>query len=257
VRWDLLAVDRSGIGAVLEQPYALLLAGALVGFGSSYVLELVKARMAPTRRLAWDVQVDTRPDPADVQVTYRGQQVDEPVFIRYRVTNIGSLVVRNQLVRFAVASGARLIDAFVAPATRPENDVSDVTAADNCPGERAYRIGYLEPGESVEFVMVGGGGRAADWTGVHGKNEEHDDVVFQRQDPARITADATQLAPFLTLFGLFAISVLLTVALGQFADLAVVPALLAVFFGVMALPRLGPAMRTVANVIVRDRRRPT
>jgi len=197
----------------------LVVVAALLGFSSGYLLELYKGRKAPRKILSWDLKIEEpkliyRAANADrLKMIYNGRSVDRLVSIRYAVTNTGNTRIKDQYLRFDFPSGAEILEKDYDPLPPPEMGVVDVTGEDpRYPGLR-YKIGHLEPGQSVAFFFTANGGEWTDWKRVVPHNEEGD-VHYQQRDVSPRRDDQEHIAPFL--FGITALVVLTLLALALY-----------------------------------------
>lgn len=186
---------------------------ALLGFVSGYLLEIIKTRRGPKTLLAWDLEVE-QPElnygakRADrVKISYRGREVDRLVNVRYTITNAGNTSIKNQSVRFDIPEGAKILQRELDPIPEPELGVRDITDEDPAFAGPRYKIGQLDPGDSVSFAFAADGGAWRAWKGAKLHNEEAD-VVYRRRDVALQRDDQTHVGPFL--FGLAAILIVTT-----------------------------------------------
>jgi len=188
----------------------LVVLAALLGFVSAYILEVVKSRRTPRRVLSWDVNIDEPQlrsralGPDRLRVSYLGSEVARIVTIRYTIANTGTLAVKNQLVRFRIPSDAKLLEREVDPAPEPELGVEDLTDKDPRFTGPRYKVGRLDPGQSVSIFLVADGGSWHPWQAavLHNDDEE---VTFRRREVSQRRDQGASLAIFL--FSLLALLV--------------------------------------------------
>ncbi|MFD6661322.1 hypothetical protein ACIODS_32865 [Micromonospora chalcea] len=193
----------------------LAVVAALLGFIGGYAIELVKSRRGPRTILSWDLKIEEpsltygAPQSDRIKVSYLGREVDRLVSVRCAVTNTGNLPIKSQFIRFAVPQDAEILRRETDPLPEPEMGVADLTGEDPAyPGPR-YRIGHLDPGESVSFIIAADGGSWRDWNGVVLRNDENS-VTYQRRDVAQRRDDQAHLGSFL--FGIAAIFIITALA---------------------------------------------
>ncbi|EEP75305.1 hypothetical protein MCAG_05632 [Micromonospora sp. ATCC 39149] len=209
----LLAATSEGSADWSSSKLIIPVVAALLGFVSGYLLEIVKSKRGSRTVLAWDLKIE-QPELSygatqaeRIKISYRGREVDRLITVRYTVTNTGNTSIKNQLVRFAFPQDAQILQQELDPRPEPEMGVRDITDEDpNFVGPR-YKIGHLDPGDSVGFAFAADGGTWHSWGGAKLRNEETD-VVYQRRDVALNRDDQMHVAPFL--FGLAAILIITT-----------------------------------------------
>lgn len=197
----------------------LVVVAALLGFMSGYLLELYKGRKTPRRVLSWDLKIEEpkliyRAANADrLKMSYNGRSVDRLVSVRYAVTNTGNTTIKDQYLRFDFPIGAEILEKDYDPAPPPEMGVADVTGEDPRYSGLRYKVGHLEPGQSVTFFFTANAGEWSDWKGVVPHNEEGG-VHYQQRDVSQRRDDQEHIAPFL--FGITALVVVTLLALALF-----------------------------------------
>lgn len=250
-----LAETHSTVGDIFANRYIFLLIGALVGFFSSYLMELIKARRLPKKELTWDLGTKAwRLDQEDgagkvVQVAYRGQAVDNLVTRTLRFTNTGNTTIRNQLLRLELPESAKLLDIQCSPTPPPEFEVEDITESEQSSSGRSYKVGQLDPSQCVSFVINADGGDWTGWSGVHLKNREQE-VKYQERAAARARADQEHVAPFVILLTLFVMDMILSIG---FADLIFNAAveLIGIILGLLVLRHLSATARVISSALTR------
>ncbi|MFR9778111.1 hypothetical protein ACL02O_18915 [Micromonospora sp. MS34] len=234
---------------------ALTVIGAIIGVLGAYLVERLKARREPMRRLSWDVEVEralieVQPDiRSHVKILYHGQPVEDLTHVRCRVTNTGNRVVKHHDLRFTFPAGARLLEAYLAPAPEPELGVTLVGESHEPRAERRYRIAHLERGESVTYNFVTAGGDFRDWR-PRSHNDEGD-VAFQRRGVEVARADEEHVTPFLLILVIYYLAGALvrTAPFGYFTDLLMLTVHLAAI--VALAPHLLPMIRVVQRLLTR------
>lgn len=204
-------------GSLTEKILLLIagaVAGALLGFLSTYALDRIKARREPTKRLSWDASmrralIDVSDDiKSKVRFLYEGTQVTALTHVRCTVTNTGNQVVKDHVLRFPFPTEVTVLEHYLDPVPQPELDVARID--DSAEGHCRYRIGHLERNEAVVFNFVTAGGELGDWQ-PHSRNPEGG-VDFQRRDVTGLKQDQDHLYPFF-------LTLLLLVTLPAAADL--------------------------------------
>jgi hypothetical protein len=139
----------------------LALVGALLGFLASYVLDRMKRRREPRKRISYDLIVgagmaSVPPELAEkVAVTFAGDRVDGQLYeVRARVTNTGNQVVKKQYLRFSFPEKSTVLDTYLVESAPPEFGVQDAPLENQDPSDFRWLIGHIEKGESVEFGML-------------------------------------------------------------------------------------------------------
>lgn len=198
-----LAAGGSNVNDLLSNRLILVIVGAILGFISAYVMEVIKGRRAPRKVLSWDLVID---EPklvhgaasADrLKMSYAGRAVDHLASIRYAVTNTGNSTIKNQYLRIAPPVGVSILEKGLDPTPKPEIGAEEVADKRMPKGNLRYRITHLEPTESVSFYFVAEGGDWRGWEDVVLHNDDGD-VVYQRRGAAQQTDDKKHVAPFLT-----------------------------------------------------------
>lgn len=237
---------------------AAIITGLLAYF-TGVRLEARKNRKT-LKQLSWDMDVDSRlVEVKDelkerVQVYYGSEGVENLTTVVFRVTNTGGAPVFNEFIRFAFPERARMLEVALDPEPAPELDVSEVTDADVPSGNRRFRIGQLEPGQSVDFRFVSDGGDWAGWTGIYPKNEQGG-VAFQRRVISRVRADQEHVRPFVIQVALLIIAQLVfSLSSGLFIDDLVQFCRIAVTLLIagLMLPHLLPVARILERIAVRN-----
>ncbi|TDD08583.1 hypothetical protein E1181_06435 [Saccharopolyspora terrae] len=237
--------------------FAAIITG-LLAYLTGVRLEARKNKKA-LKQLSWDMDVDSslvevkEELRGQVQVRYGEETVRDLTTVTFRIVNTGGAPVFNEFVRFAFPSDAKVLEAALDPVPEPELDVSEVTDSDTPPGSRRFRIGHLEPGQSVQFRFISDGGDWANWTDIHPKNEEGG-VAFERGDVSRVKEDQEHVRPFVVQAVLLTLSQLvLSLSSGFYIDgvIQLVRIVATLLIGGLMLPHLLPVARIVERVAVR------
>jgi hypothetical protein len=198
-----LAQDTQMADLILTKYGLAAFAAILSGLGAYIVGTRLEAKKAnkTLQQLSWDMDVNSRlvsikdELKGKVQVNYAGEPVKSLTTVTFQVTNTGGATVMDQSLRFEFPEKARMLEVSLDPRPEPEQDVSEVHEKIP-PGDRAFRIGHLEPGQRVQFKFVSDGGDWASWEGIHSKNTTGT-VIVERRDVARVKADNEHVRPFL------------------------------------------------------------
>jgi hypothetical protein len=202
--------QSDAVSSILSNPYALLVAGAILSFFFSSALEWSKRKRSPKKRLSWSVDIDSGivdVSPAHqqkVRVFYQDREIRSLVGVRLRLVNTGNTTIKNQYLRFVLPREAKVMEFLSDPPPEPELDVHEVSDTSK-PSERRFKIGHLEPGWAVEFRVIGDGGAWWDWrsgSAFHPYNADGD-VVFERQGVARTKEDQEHVRSFVLYLLLF------------------------------------------------------
>jgi hypothetical protein len=237
-------------------PIILAIISGLVSYVAGRRLE-GKKNQATLKQLSWDLKVNARLVEVkdelkeQVQVRYAGSAVENLTTVVVRIFNTGGATVKDEYVRFAFPEGARVLEVGLDPTPEPELEVSEVTE-DVPPGDRKFRLGHLEPEQSVGFRVISDGGDWAGWSGIHAKNVEGG-VAFVRRDVSRVRADQEHIRPFVVQAVLLVLVQLVFDIGGNFGDFAQLLRIAATLLvsGLM-VPHLLPVARLVEQLVVRS-----
>jgi hypothetical protein len=248
-QWTDLILNKYGLAV-----FAAVLSG-VAAYITGTRLEAKKS-IKTLKQLSWDMDVNSRlvsikdELKEKVEVSYAGESVKDLTTVTFRIANTGGATVMNQFVRFAFPDRARMLETGLDPRPEPELDVSEVTE-DVPPGNRRYRIGQLEPGQSVQFKFVSDGGDWAAWHGIHPKNEEGG-VAFERRDVSRVKADREHVRPFVIQAVLVVLTQLVLSNIAFYGDVFhLVRIAITLLLGGLMLPHLIPIARLVEGAAFR------
>ncbi|SBT52460.1 hypothetical protein [Micromonospora auratinigra] len=240
----------------LTEKLALTVIGAILGILGAYVVDRLKARREPLRRLSYEVEVaraliEVQPDiRSRVKILYSGREVGDLAHVRCRITNTGNRVVKNHHLRFTFPERATLLEAYLAPEPEPELGVTLVGESHHPQAERRYRIDHLEHGESVTYNFVTAGGDFRGWR-PRSHNDEGD-VAFQRRGVEAAKEDAEHITRFLLILIVYflATAVAGSVSFGYLTDLLQLTVHVAAI--VALAPHLLPTVRVVQRLLARQ-----
>lgn len=247
---------------ILLNKYGLAVFTAIITGVISYIAGVrleEKKNKKTLKRLSWDMEVDSSLVEVkgelreQVQVHYAGEAVKDLTTVTLRITNTGGAPVLNEFVRFAFPARARMLEAALDPVPEPELDVAEVTGDDTPAGNRRFRLGHLEPEQSVQFRFISDGGDWANWDGIHPKNEEGG-VDFQRGDVSRVKEDQEHVRPFVAQAVLLILVQLgLALNIGNYFDGVIQFARLAVtlLLAGLMLPHVLPVARLAESIAIR------
>jgi hypothetical protein len=186
---------------IVNNSYILAIFGAVIGFIFALILARIQARGAPRKAISWAAEIEKPPQldkgkEGKLGVSYNGVPVKDLVQVRVLVENTGNTVIKNEYVRFKLPAGSKILEVATDPAPEPELGVSEVLEPGLSNMERRYKIGHLEVGQNVRFLLATDGGAWNSWAGIYPFNEEGD-VLFQRRDIARAREDVEEVRPFI------------------------------------------------------------
>jgi len=195
--------------SVWNSAYSLAIFTAILGFIAAVITQRFQDRRSPRKGISWDVTIERpaslkKDDHNRIGISYNGRPVADLVQVRVRIENTGNTVVKNEYLRFELPSQAMLLEMSPDPTPEPELGVEEV---DEPPFSRPprpiggepdhiYRIGHLEAGQIVSFLIVTDGGAWKTWDDIHPYNEDGG-VPFQQRDIARAREDAEEVLPFI------------------------------------------------------------
>jgi hypothetical protein len=189
--------DGSAFKVVL--PFAT----AVLGFVSSYVLELFRRKREIHKQISWNVEteqgmVSVSPSIQErVRVLYQGNHVDNLHAFRFVVTNSGNRVVKDQHIRFEFKRGVVVLDDELDP--KPPREIGALRIFDPAleQNEIQYKIEHLERRQQVNFLFLVAG-TEIEIPALHPYNKEGD-VDFVQRDSERVRADSEHVRPFLSI----------------------------------------------------------
>jgi hypothetical protein len=187
--------------SVWSSAYTLAAFTAIFGFVFAVILQRIQDRRTPRKAISWDAEVE-RParlkegERARIGISYNGTRVENLFQVKIRIENSGNTVVKNEYLRFKMPEGARLLEMSPYPVPEQELRVEEVDVPALDPTQRRYKIGHLEAGQSVGFLIVTDGGAWPTWTDIHPHNDEGG-VRFEQRDIARAKEDAESVQPFI------------------------------------------------------------
>jgi hypothetical protein len=236
-----------------DNPYLIGTFGAALGFLSAFLIEFVKARKSLRSELTWEYdidapqQIETAGSQSRLQISYGDTVTEKLTIIRFRVANTGNMLVKDESLRFALPSGARLLEAFLDPAVTPE---AAVTVTSTSHTEVTWNIGYLPPNNSVGFNLICDGGEWEGWSSVFDKNE-HTLVDFQRKGTERAVDDRIQLRRFLQVGAAWGIALFTATAMptNLYYPAAFITAPIVLVLGLIMVAYSPGAMRAIASTL--------
>jgi hypothetical protein len=218
--------------SVWSSSYSLAVFTAICGFIFAVILQRIQDRRAPRKAISWDAEIERpaqlKKDENDrIGISYNGTPVQDLFQVKIRIENTGNTIVKNEYVRFKIPDEARILELSPYPTPEQELGVSEDESLVLSPMERRYKIGHLEAGQSVSFLIVTDGGAWPTWDDIYPYNEEGD-VLFQRRDIARAKEDAEEVQPFIrNLAALLLLTILVSItpspASYAFSGLALIP----------------------------------
>jgi len=186
---------------IVNNSYILAIFGAAVGFIFALILARIQAKAASRKAISWDIEIEKPPQldkgkEGKLGVSYNGVPVRDLVQVHVLLENTGNTVVKNEYVRFRLPDGSKILEMAADPTPEPELGVSEILEPSLSSMERRYKIGHLEVGQTVRFLIATDGGAWNSWTEIYPFNEEGD-VLFQRRDIARAREDVEEVRPFI------------------------------------------------------------
>jgi hypothetical protein len=181
--------------------YFLAVFTAICGFIFAVILQRIQDRRAPRKAISWDAEIERparlkKDENNRIGISYSGTPVQDLFQVKIRVENTGNTVVKNEYVRFKMPDEAKILEISPYPTPEQELGVSEDDSLVLGPRERRYKIGHLEAGQNVSFLIVTDGGAWAAWQDIHPYNEEGN-VLFEQRDIARAKEDAEEVQPFI------------------------------------------------------------
>jgi hypothetical protein len=241
--------------SVWNSSYSLAVFTAICGFIFAIILQRIQDRRAPRKAISWDAEVERparleKDEDNRIGISYNGTPVKDLYQVKIRIENTGNTLIRNEYIRFRMPSEARLLEMAPDPAPERELGVSEDESFAPSQTERRYKIGHLEAGQSVSFLIVTDGGGWISWHDIHPYNEEGC-VPFQQRDIARAKEDAEEVQPFIrNLAALLLLTILVSITPSSvsyaFSALALIPCI-SIF---IAAPRI---LRVVNQLMRKNR----
>jgi hypothetical protein len=194
------AAANQGFADSVTGKVALLVLTAIIGFVGSYVLEQYKRRREPHKQISWDMRVErglvaVSPSVKErVQILYRNSPADNLHAVRFKASNTGNRVIKNQYIRFEFGPLTTMIDEGRDPPAPRELGVEQARTPDLPRNETRYVIKHLERRQEVDFLLVVAGKDAGEPVPYHLNDEG--DVDFIPRDVARVTEDIEHVQPF-------------------------------------------------------------
>lgn len=178
----------------------LAAAGALFSLAATlYINRRISKR--ERRLLTWSQVVESQALDVSgeirekVEVRYSGMAVKDLTIVHYAITNDGIKGIRDNQFRFPFPESANVVEFYPQPAPEPEQGFEDLSQDDDH-NERVVKVGYLQPGGSIQFLIVATGNADwNNWSGVRSSNPV-EDVEFERKDAARAAEDREHIRPF-------------------------------------------------------------
>jgi hypothetical protein len=136
-----------------------------------------------------------------VQILYRDNPAENLHAIRFRASNTGNQLVKDQYIRFEFGPLTTILDEGLDPIPPREIGAEPAHVPDLSSHETCYVIKHLEHGQEVSFLFVVAG-KDAGQPVPHPYNEEGN-VDFMPRDVARVTEDIEHVRPFLFWLFLF------------------------------------------------------
>jgi hypothetical protein len=181
--------------------YSLAVFTAICGFIVAVIAQRVQDRRNPRKAVSWDAEIE-RParlgkgEDRRIGISYNGTSVKELFQVKIRVENTGNTLVKDEFIRFRMPEGATLLEMAPDPTPEQELGVSEDRNPTLSQMERRYKIGHLEAGQKVSFLIVTDGGAWSTWRDIHPYNAEGN-VLFLQRDIARAKEDAEEVQPFI------------------------------------------------------------
>lgn len=239
---------------------AFAVGSAIIGAACSYVVALLLARRSPHKQLSWDASTDrgllavSAEIRDNVNISYKGEKVNDLVAVKCRIANTGNVVIKNQQLRFAFPDGTKLLEADFAPQPEREIRASRLNLEDLRDTERIFLIGQLEASQEVSFEFIATGLRAEEWR-LYSSNEEGN-VEFRQRDANRIRDEQEHIRPTIIIVALFFITSALIQAveatdffINQF--LAGIGVIIDLSLAIALIPHTLPITRIVQRLIAR------
>lgn len=238
---------------------AFAIGSAIVGAACSYVVAVLLARRNPRKQLSWEATTDrsmlsvSSEIRDNVNITYKGADVNDLVAIKCRIINTGNSVVKDEKFRFAFPDGTKILEADFSPQPERELRASRVDLADLKETERMFLIGQLEAGQEVSFEIMATGAGAEEW-GLHHAGEG--DVEFRQRDANRIKDEQAHIRPTVIIVTLFLVTSTLIQAiestdffLNQYV--AGIGVLIDLALAISLAPHIFPVARIIQQLVAR------
>lgn len=229
---------------------------AILGFVSALALEQIKRRRDPHKQLSWDMSIEqglvaVSPTVKErVQVLYENRPTDNLHAVRFKVSNTGNQVIKDQYIRFEFDAQTKILDHRIDPAAPREIGVAEASLPEYGPNEVRYAIKHIEHGQDVNFAFTIAGDHAEPPT-LYPFNPEGD-VDFTRRDAAKDRADTEHIRPFLIglIIFIFVPYILSPLAGSISTDAAI--GLLRIILAIPVAPHIAPAARIIQRIIVKS-----
>lgn len=190
----------------LEQKFVVALVSAIIGASATLLVHFLKARSEPRKRISWDSSTDPGfaaiDDPEireKLSITYGHVTVKNIFSIKYRISNTGNRVIKDQQIRFSFPEDTQVLESYLSPTPEPELKVERSPSPN--PREVIYKIGHLERDQDVQFRFVTAGESANKWKAV--PSNEEGDVDVQKRGAAEKKDDRAHVKPFVISVFLF------------------------------------------------------
>ncbi|MGW7522690.1 hypothetical protein [Streptomyces sp. NPDC054783] len=234
----------------MQQKLIVGLTSAFVGIFGTLLVHFLKSRQEPRKKVSWDSITEPGLGGIDpklrdkLRISYNGTQVDNLFSARYRLTNSGNTVIKNQRIRFSIPPDVKVLE--LAPAPDPEPELKVERSPESTSGQIVYTIGQLERGEEVSFSLVLNGQNARQWKAK--TSNEEGDVDVNERDAQRNVEDRAHVVPFLTsAFLLFTVPPMVSNLLFDDALGDALAALLGITFLLSSLLHLHPTLRLIRD----------
>lgn len=190
----------------LQQKLLVALVSAIIGASATLLVHFLKQRTEPRKRISWEASEDpgfAAIDDPEIQrklaVTYDDVAVKNIVAAKYKVSNTGNRVIKDQRIRFSFPKGIEILEVYLSPISEPELKVERHNESSS--SEVIYKIGHLEREQEVQFRFVVAGESIEGWKAVH--HNEEGDVEVEKRGAAEKKEDRSHVAPFLASLFLF------------------------------------------------------
>jgi hypothetical protein len=264
VELSMLAMRMYILGVAAKQGFAdttlgkasFLVLTAILGFVSAWVLAQLNRKKEPYKQISWDMDVErglvaVNPSIRErVQVLYKNKPIDNLYAVRFRASNTGNQVIKNQYIRFEFSPLTSILDEGPDPLPPRELGVEQARTSELSEHETRYVIKHLERSQEVSFLFVVAGKDAG--PPIPYPLNDEGNVDFIPRDAARVTEDIEHVQPFVfwTFFFLFIPSVFTSTGyFGIFSDAFVT--LLRIVLLIPILPHIWPIARLAQRCISR------
>jgi len=143
--------------------YSLAVFTAIYGFIFAIIAQRIQNRRTPHKAISWDAEIERparlkKDEDGRIGISYNGTPVQDLFQVKIKIENTGNTLVRNEYVRFRMPDEAKILEISPYPAPEQELGVSEDDSIVLTPMERRYKIGHLEAGQRVSFLIVTDGG---------------------------------------------------------------------------------------------------